>query len=85
MVSGKKKVKEKKMNLPAPLNLKTTNDASKSWKSFKQSWQIYEIAKGTAIRRNQLSDLQLFYMLLAQMPWKSTMDLNLKVKKRELI
>ena len=35
------------------------------------------------LRRNQLSDLQLFYMLLAQMPWKSAMDL--KVKKRELI
>ena len=38
------------MNPPAPLNLKTTNDASKSWKSFKQSWQIYEIASGTAKR-----------------------------------
>ena len=37
-----------KMNPPAPLNLKTTRDASKTWKTFKQAWQVYEIASGTA-------------------------------------
>ena len=34
------------MNVPLELKMDDTNDVGKSWKSFKQSWAIYEIASG---------------------------------------
>ena len=35
------------MNTPAALNLKHTTDANKSWREFRQAWEVYEIASGT--------------------------------------
>ena len=34
------------MNPSQQLQLKTATNASKAWKDFKQSWQIYELASG---------------------------------------
>ena len=34
------------MNPPAALKLKSSKDANLSWKKFKQSWMLYEIASG---------------------------------------
>lgn len=39
------------MNPPHALNLKNSKDAAKSWKDFKQAWEVYEIASGTVERQ----------------------------------
>ena len=36
------------MDPPKPLNLKNSKNVHKSWKDFKEKWEIYEIASGTA-------------------------------------
>ena len=35
------------INAPEKWDLKNAKDASKTWKSFRQAWEIYEIASGT--------------------------------------
>ena len=35
------------MNPSAPLNLKNATDSGKSWKNFRQAWEVYEVASGT--------------------------------------
>lgn len=39
---------------PQPLKLKNSKDANVSWKTFKQSWQLYEIASGSADKPDQV-------------------------------
>ena len=38
---------------PQELKLKDCNDANKSWKKFKQAWDLYEVASGTSDKPQQ--------------------------------